>query len=85
MHKPETCPACSAQFPARKALLSSGVPLGFNVFTFSKIVVQVRCPECRHVFPARHIRFFGLFSPSGLRWLVLALVAALGIASCIVQ
>ncbi len=75
MPEMETCPKCSAKFAAREALVSSGVPLGFNVFTLSNVSVAVRCPGCRHVFPSRTIRFFGFLSPNGLRWVLFCLLA----------
>lgn len=74
MHEPETCPRCSARFEARKALVSSGVALGFNVFTLSDVSVPVRCPGCGHVFPTRTLRLFGFLPPNGVRWVLLAAI-----------
>jgi hypothetical protein len=75
MQELEICPNCSTEFVARRALVSSGVPLGFNIFTFSDVAVRVRCPGCQGVFSARKDRFFGILSPNGVRWLVLAMLA----------
>lgn len=74
MHEPEVCPRCSAEFPARSALVSGGVPVGFNVFTFSDVSVMVRCPDCGHAFSARKLKLFGFVSPNGLRGVLLAVI-----------
>jgi hypothetical protein len=71
----ESCPRCAATFASRDAVVSWGLPLGFHVFTFSDISVAVRCPGCRHTFPARSIRFFGFLTPNGLRGVLLFLLA----------
>ncbi|MBB4820398.1 putative Zn finger-like uncharacterized protein [Pseudomonas alcaligenes] len=73
MKELEACPACSALFTARKALVTSGVGVNQNAFAAR---MQVRCPECRHVFTARTLRLFGFLPSNGLRWVVLGLVVA---------
>ena len=74
MHVLEVCPRCSAGFSARSALVSGGVPIGFNVFTFSDVSVKVRCPGCRHVFSACKLKLFGFVSPNGLRWMLAVVI-----------
>lgn len=74
MRELEVCPRCSAGFAARSALVSGGVPLGFNIFTLSDVSVVVRCPGCWHVFSARKLKLFGFVSPNGLRWVLLAVI-----------
>ena len=74
MHELEVCPKCSAKFSARSALVSGGVPIGFNVFPFSDVSVMVRCPDCMHVFSARKLKLFGFVSPNGIRLVLLAVI-----------
>lgn len=73
MKELESCPRCSALFPARKALVSSGVGVSQNALASR---MQVRCPECWHIFTARTLHLFGFLPPSGLRWVVPGLLVA---------
>ncbi|MEH6565283.1 MAG: hypothetical protein V7756_08180 [Halopseudomonas sp.] len=79
MQESEVCPNCSAQFIARKALVSGGVPIGFNVFTLSDVAVMVRCPQCGQVFSARKLKLFGFLTPNGIRSVLLGVII-IGIA-----
>lgn len=74
MHEREVCPKCSAAFAARETLVSGGVPIGFNVFTFSDVAVMVRCPDYRHTLSARTLELFEFLSANGLRWVVLTIL-----------
>lgn len=79
----DQCPKCDHAFAARVAIVDGGIgPVGF--FETHEIPPKVRCPRCRHGFPSRTYRYFGLFTPAGMKrafawYVVLFLIAFLAV------
>lgn len=68
MSELEVCPRCSAEFPARKAIVSGGMRLGYYGLQDKGPVV--RCPTCLHIFKPQTVRLFGFLRPDAMRWIV---------------
>ena len=70
--EPEVCPRCSHEFPARKAIVSGGMRLGY--YSLHDKGPVVCCPHCLHVFKPEKLRLFGILHPDAMRWVVPALL-----------
>ena len=74
------CPKCGAKFDPRGNRLYPGLlrdlVYGETASPESRIASAslVKCPRCGTEFSSDAIRFFGMFSPTGMRYVVIALV-----------
>jgi len=63
----ETCPRCQSHFPASKTWISPPLFRFLTGWGFGLLNINVKCPSCKKVFPAKEHHFFGLFSPRKFR------------------
>ena len=89
--EPIQCPKCGVAFNASEHRAHPG--LLTELLTADSMASPeerirsasvLRCPSCTHEFPSEAVRFFGVLSPTGMRYLVIAVLGAFLVGIAIV-